>query len=72
VAGRSELWTGVIYIIPQEKAFFRTPNPHCPACRAKRMHSAAQILEYHPLAGHGYSPQTGWTGGAQPPKEPNA
>lgn len=36
-------------------------NPLCPACQAKRQHTAGERTEFHPLAGHGYSPESGWT-----------
>ncbi len=36
-------------------------NPLCTACNADRIHTPAEWKEYHPLAGHGYSPEVGWT-----------
>jgi len=39
----------------------RTPNPNCPACRDYLRHTPEEMREFHPLAGHGYSPETGWT-----------
>lgn len=35
-------------------------NPECPACVAQRLHTE-QEHRYHPLMGHGFSPETGWT-----------
>ena len=31
----------------------RTPNPDCPACQAKRMHTKYEWAQFHPLAGTG-------------------
>lgn len=39
----------------------RTPNPTCPDCQAGRLHSEENCTLYHPLMGHGYSRETGWT-----------
>jgi hypothetical protein len=33
----------------------------CPACIEKRVHTAEEWRDYHPLAGHGYSEGQGWT-----------
>lgn len=38
----------------------------CPACIIKRLHTAEERKEYHPYSGHGYTPETGWTGGLKP------
>jgi hypothetical protein len=35
------------------------PQP-CPACAEKRRHTAEE-WHYHPQAGKGYTPETGWT-----------
>lgn len=32
----------------------------CAACQAKRCHTAEEWAN-HPLAGHGFTPETGWT-----------
>lgn len=40
----------------------RTPNEDCLDCRMKSRHR--NLLEwrfYHPLAGHGYTKELGWT-----------
>lgn len=36
-------------------------NPDCPACIEQRTHDTVEWA-LHPLAGHGYSPESGWTG----------
>ena len=36
-------------------------NPQCPACSDKRIHSREEEEQFHPYAGHGYTPETGWT-----------
>jgi hypothetical protein len=41
----------------------RTPNPECPGCIAMRLHTPEEFKQFHPLAGHGFSIETGWTGG---------
>ena len=33
--------------------------PDCPACFEKRMHAAAETVQFHPLAGHGFDSR-GW------------
>lgn len=38
----------------------------CPACLQKRCHTQAE-WKTHPLAGHGFSKETGWTGGLSEP-----
>lgn len=38
----------------------QTTMPDCPACQAKRLHAPEAWL-HHPLAGHGYARETGWT-----------
>lgn len=43
----------------------RTPADDCPACEAKRRHSAEEKAQYHPLAGTGGSREHG-----APMKEP--
>lgn len=35
-------------------------NPDCPACVEQRTHDAVEWA-LHPLAGHGFSPESGWT-----------
>lgn len=32
----------------------------CPACESKRTHTDEE-WKNHPLAGHGFTPETGWT-----------
>jgi hypothetical protein len=39
----------------------RTPAPACPACEARRRHTAEERREYHPQSGHGYAQEVGWT-----------
>lgn len=36
-------------------------NRICKACRDKRCHTKVEWRDFHPLAGHGYTPETGWT-----------
>jgi hypothetical protein len=36
-------------------------NPNCPACRAGRLPSPDEVREFHPLAGHGYTREQGWS-----------
>jgi len=45
----------------QEATIHRTPNPKCPACQAGRLHSAGEWMAHHPDAGHGFTPEAGWT-----------
>ena len=45
----------------------RTPAPGCPACEARRRHTAEERREFHPLSGHGYSREVGWTLTTLPP-----
>lgn len=33
----------------------------CKACRDKRCHTNVEWRRFHPLAGHGFTPETGWT-----------
>ena len=33
----------------------------CPACAVKRLHTAEETAKYHPLAGHGYVENQGWS-----------
>lgn len=35
----------------------------CPVCNGDelRAHTAEEMVQYHPNAGHGYTPETGWT-----------
>lgn len=33
----------------------------CTACTLGVVHNAYEVRVYHPFAGHGYSPETGWT-----------
>lgn len=35
-------------------------NPDCPACTAKRLHTA-EDWKHHPHAGHGYTHGVGWS-----------
>lgn len=35
--------------------------PECAACMAERCHTEEERQTYHPLSGHGYSKETGWT-----------
>ncbi len=35
--------------------------PECAACTARRCHTPEEDRQYHPLAGHGFTPETGWT-----------
>jgi hypothetical protein len=37
-------------------------DPSCPACQDKRVHDVSEWLN-HPLAGHGYTKETGWSHG---------
>ena len=38
-----------------------SPNPNCPACAERRLHTATE-WRLHPLKGHGYAPECGgWT-----------
>lgn len=46
---------------PRAQLIARTPAPGCPACEARRRHAPEERREYHPLAGHGYAPELGWT-----------
>lgn len=39
----------------------RTPALGCAACREFRLHTLYETREFHPLSGHGYNPQQGWT-----------
>lgn len=39
----------------------RTPNPDCPDCKTGHWHSAENRRLYHPLAGHGFVKELGWT-----------
>lgn len=34
---------------------------NCPACIARRCHTAEENREHHPRTGHGFTPETGWT-----------
>lgn len=36
-------------------------NSDCIACQEKRQHTVKEYKQYHPLAGHGYTPESGWT-----------
>jgi hypothetical protein len=33
----------------------------CAACEEKRRHTSAEMREFHPLAGHGFAGNVGWT-----------
>ena len=35
--------------------------PECGACMAERCHTKAEDAKYHPLSGHGYTKEGGWT-----------
>lgn len=39
----------------------RTPNQNCPACRRGALHEPHHWQTFHPLAGHGFSKESGWT-----------
>lgn len=47
----------------------RTPNPACPACRARRLHLRDEYTAYHALGGHGHN-GTRWTHPALRPDPP--
>jgi hypothetical protein len=32
----------------------------CPGCEEKRLHTADEMAQFHPLAGHGYEQGQGW------------
>lgn len=36
-------------------------SPQCPACIAKRLHSESEWEAFHPMRGHGYTREQGWT-----------
>lgn len=36
-------------------------NSNCPVCQAGKHHTKAETRKYHPLVGHGYTPESGWT-----------
>lgn len=36
-------------------------NPNCPACVSYRLHTEAEWDRYHPLRGHGYTKEQGYT-----------
>lgn len=38
-----------------------TLRAECPACAARRVHTDLERTIYHPLAGHGYTKEQGWT-----------
>lgn len=44
-----------------DQTIHRTPNPNCGACIAQRVHDNAEWAYFHPMAGHGFTPETGWT-----------
>ena len=33
----------------------------CKACRDRRCHTELEKRKFHPLMGHGFTPETGWT-----------
>lgn len=33
----------------------------CAACQARRCHTPEELRNHHPLAGHSFTPETGWT-----------
>jgi hypothetical protein len=35
--------------------------PSCDACMAERWHTKEEDQRYHPLSGHGFTKETGWT-----------
>ncbi len=39
----------------------RTPNPDCPACKAFSRHTPEEYRQFHPLGGHGFARESGWT-----------
>lgn len=45
----------------KQELTLRTPNPNCPACQKSRLHSDEERKTFHPLAGHGYTRETGWS-----------
>lgn len=45
----------------QDPDILRTPHPDCPACRHFRLHSDDEQRAFHPMAGHGYAKEVGWT-----------
>lgn len=44
-----------------DDTILRTPNPDCPACVYGHLHTPEYLKRFHPLAGHGYTPEQGWT-----------
>jgi hypothetical protein len=40
---------------------YRTPNPDCPACALKTVHTPDDWKEFHPFTGHGYTRGVGWS-----------
>jgi len=36
-------------------------NPDCPACIGFRLHTENEWEQFHPLHGHGFTRETGWT-----------
>jgi hypothetical protein len=45
----------------QDADKLRTPNPACPACNQRRLHSSEERIQFHPLAGHGFTRELGWS-----------
>lgn len=35
--------------------------PECAACMAERCHTKAEDAKYHPLSGHGFTKEGGWS-----------
>lgn len=39
----------------------RTPTPGCVACARRWRHELPVLREFHPLTGHGYTKEGGWS-----------
>jgi hypothetical protein len=37
------------------------PAPGCSACEYRRLHTPVELAAFHPLAGHGYQKEQGWS-----------
>jgi hypothetical protein len=46
--------------VDKPKITATTPNPNCPACISGVRHDEIS-RRLHPLMGHGYTKETGWT-----------
>ena len=40
-------------VLQGDQTVWRTPNPQCPSCQAKRMHSREEFSQFHKEAGTG-------------------